>query len=113
MPLERQIAAYRLNRIVRTPYSEVYLIWDNQTRIGQMDIHYAHQTVYATLVLEHELDVASEEGLIAQFDEQVVQAYLPNFDREDFLVTVFRGEEISNYTDTSGSPEDDIEDIDE
>jgi len=78
MPLERQIAAYRLNRIVRTPYSEVYLIWDNQTRIGQMDIHYAHQTVYATLVLEHELDVAAEEGLIAQFDEQVVQAYLPN-----------------------------------
>ena len=113
MPLERQIASHRLNRIVRTPYSEVYLIWDNQTRIGQIDIHYSHQTVYATLVLEQELDVASEEGLIAQVDEQIVQAYLPNFDREDFLVTVFRGEEISNYTDTSGSSEDDIEEIEE
>ena len=113
MPLERQIAAYRLNRIVRTPYSEVYLICDNQTRNCQIDIHYAHQTVYATLVLEQELEVAAEEGLIAQIDEQVVQAYLPNFDREDFLVTVFRGEEISNYTDTSGSSEDDIDEVEE
>jgi hypothetical protein len=38
---------------------------------------------------------------------------LPNFDREDFLVTVFRGEEISNYTDTSGSSEDDIDELEE
>jgi hypothetical protein len=69
--------------------------------------------VYATLILEQELEVAAEEGLIAQIDEQVVQAYLPNFDREDFLVTVFRGEEISNYTDTSGSSEDDIDELEE
>ena len=69
--------------------------------------------MYATLSLEQELEVAAEEGLIAQIDEQVVQAYLPNFDREDFLVTVFRGEEISNYTDTSGSSEDDIDEMQE
>ena len=35
-----------------------------------------------------------------------VHAYLPSFDREDFLITVFRGEEISNYTDSSGAMED-------
>ena len=111
MPEERRMTMFRLSRIIRTAYSEAYLIWDTETRIGQIDIHYSNQTIHATLILEQDLDVAQEEGLIAQIDDQVVQAYMPNFDREDFLVTVYRGEEISQYTDTSGASEDDIEDL--
>ena len=106
---DRIATSFRMTRLVRTQSSEIYLIWDDDRRLGQLDIHYAHDTIHATLVLEVDLPIEQEEGLIAQIDDDIVQSYLPNFDREDFLITVFRGEEISNYTDTSGATEEDFE----
>jgi len=99
---------YRLSRLVRTPSSEIFLIWEEDRRIGQLDLHYAieSRTVHATLLLEADLTVAVEEELLAQIDDDIVSSYLPSFEREDFLVTVFRGEEISNYTDSSGALDD-------
>jgi hypothetical protein len=100
---------YRLSRLVRTQSSEIFLIWDDDRRIGQLDLHYANDTIHATLVLEADLPVNTEEELLSQIDEDIVSSYLPSFDREDFLVTVFRGEEISSYTDSSGA----LDDIDD
>lgn len=102
---------YRLSRLVRTPSSEIFLIWDEDRRVGQVDLHYVEtqETVHATLILEADLPVNVEEELLAQIDDDIVSSYLPSFDREDFLVTVFRGEEISNYTDSSGA----LDDMDE
>ena len=99
---------YRLSRLVRTQSSEIFLIWEDDRRIGQLDLHYAieSRTVHATLLLEADLTVAVEEELLAQIDDDIVSSYLPSFEREDFLVTVFRGEEISNYTDSSGTLDD-------
>lgn len=99
---------YRLSRLVRTASSEIFLIWEDDRRIGQIDLHFAieSRTVHATLLLEADLTVAVEEELLAQIDDDIVSSYLPSFEREDFLVTVFRGEEISNYTDSSGALDD-------
>lgn len=97
---------YRLSRLVRTQSSEVFLIWEEDRRIGQLDLHYAHTTIHATLVLEADLPVSVEEELLSQIDDDVVSSYLPSFEREDFLVTVFRGEEISTYNDSSGALDD-------
>jgi hypothetical protein len=97
---------YRLSRLVRTQSSEVFLIWEEDRRIGQLDLHYAHTTIHATLVLEADLPINTEEELLAQIDDDVVSSYLPSFEREDFLVTVFRGEEISTYNDSSGALDD-------
>jgi hypothetical protein len=106
---ERIATNYKLTRLVRTQSSEIYLLWDDDRRLGQLDLHYAHDTIHGTLVLEVDLPIEQEEGLIAQIDDDIVQSYLPNFDREDFLITVFRGEEISNYTDTSGPMDEDLD----
>ena len=100
---------FRLTRLVRTRSSEIYLIWEENNRVGQLDLHFAHDTIHATLILEADLSVASEEELRAQIDEDVVSSYLPSFDRNDFLVTVFRGEEISSYTDSQSLEDDDDE----
>ncbi|MDQ2799665.1 MAG: hypothetical protein M3Y13_08500 [Armatimonadota bacterium] len=99
---------YRLSRLLRTQSSEIFLIWEEDRRIGQLDLHYAQdaRTIHATLVLEADLPVNTEEELLAQIDDDIVSSYLPSFEREDFLVTVFRGEEISNYTDSSGALDD-------
>jgi hypothetical protein len=95
--------------LVRTRSSEIYLIWEDNNRVGQLDLHYAQDTIHATLILETDLSVTSEEELLTQIDEDIVSSYLPSFERDDFLVTVFRGEEISSYTDSSSLEDDDEE----
>jgi len=104
---------YRLSRLVRTQSSEIFLVWEDDKRIGQLDLHYAQDTIHATLVLEADLTPETEEELLSQIDEDIVSSYLPSFDREDFLVTVFRGEEISSYTDSSGALDDIDDDFEE
>jgi len=95
---------YRLVRVVRTASSEVYLIWDGEQRVGQIDIHFPAQhrdpLVHGTLILETSLDAAQEESLLSQIDEDIVSSYLPHFDRQDFLVTVYRGDEVNQYNDS-------------
>lgn len=94
---------FKLTRLVRTPHSEVYLIWDTQEhRIGQVHVHYTQETIHATLVLEMELASTDEEALLATIDEDIVSSYLPSFDREDLFVTIFRGEEVTSFSYASG-----------
>jgi hypothetical protein len=105
----RMEGRFRLTRLVRTTSSEIYLIWEENNRVGQLDLHYANETIHATLILETDLSVSSEEELLTQIDEDIVSSYMPSFDRNDLLVTVFRGEEISSYTDAQSIDDDDEE----
>jgi len=104
------LARFRFSRVVRSQSSEVYVIWEEGNRVGQMDLHYAGDTIYATLILEADLSVTSEEELLNQADEDFISSYLPEGARYDLAVTVFRGEEISSYTDGHGMEMDDDED---
>lgn len=104
---------FKLTRLVRTQSSEIYLMWDGDKRIGQIDMHYAHDTIHATVIFETDLTVNEEEELLAQIDDDIVTSYLPRFEREDFVAHVFRGEEISRYTDCSGAMDDMDEDEDD
>jgi len=82
---------------VRTVSSEIYVIWEGDKRVGQLHVHYAHYTIYVTLMFEVDLALSDEEELLAQIDEDIVSSYLPSFEREEMLVTVFRGEEVSAF----------------
>ena len=87
-------------RLVRTPHSEIYLLWEGDARIGQVDLHYAEGIVHATIILEEPMPHDLITALIDQLDEDIVSSYLPDFEREDFLVNVFVGEEIMSYSDS-------------
>lgn len=102
-------ARFRFTRLVRSQSSEIYLIWEEENRVGQLDLHYAHDTVHATLILETDFSITSEEELLTQIDQDIVTSYLPSFERSDFIVTVFRGEEISSYTDSGFEVEEEEE----
>ena len=99
----------KLVRVVRTSSSEVYIIWQDDTRLGQVDIHDGQDLVHATLVLEKDLNVEQQGDLVDQLDQDIISSHLPQFAREDFLVTVFRGTELESFSD--GEP--DVEDDDE
>jgi hypothetical protein len=89
---------FQLSRLVRTVSSEIYVIWEGERRVGQLHLHYAHYTIHVTLMLEVDISLSDEEDLIAQIDEDIVSSYLPSFEREEMLVTIFRGEEISSFS---------------
>ena len=89
---------FRLSRNVRTVSSEIYIIWDNETRVGQLHLHYAHDTIHAAVLIEIDLSVKEEEDLLETVDEDIVSSYLPSFEREDLLVTLFRAEELSSFS---------------
>ena len=103
---------FKLSRVVRTASSEIYIIWDGDSRVGQIHLHYAHDTIHAALLLEVDLTTPEEEDLLELIDEDIISSYLPSFEREDLLVTMFHAEEISSFsyasTDIDGlGPEDD------
>jgi hypothetical protein len=89
---------FRFSRLIRTEFSEVYLIWDNDTRVGEVHLHYTNDTIHATILLEVELQVADEEALLDLLDADVVSSYMPSFEREDFLITIYKAEELSSFS---------------
>jgi len=84
--------------LVRTAASEIYVIWEGEKRAGQLHIHFAHYTIHVTLILEIDVSLTDEEDLLTQIDEDIVSSYLPSFEREEMLVTVFRGEEVNSFS---------------
>ena len=88
---------YRLVRVLRTLSSEVYMVWDDLRRVGQVDLHYADNAAHANLLLEADLTPDEREDLIRQLDEDVVSSYLPPYERDEFVVTIFRGEEEESF----------------
>lgn len=87
-----------LVRSLRTLSSEIYLVWESERRIGQVDLHFADSTVHATVVLEAHLSPEQQQELFAQLDEDVVSSYMPVFEREDFIIVVFQGEEVESLS---------------
>jgi hypothetical protein len=103
----------KLVRVVRTDTSEVYVIWQEDTRLGQVDIHYGYDLIHATLVLEKDLTTEQQGELVDQLDEEIVSSHLPQFERENFLVTVFRGTELESFYDSEPDVEEDSEEDEE
>lgn len=99
----------RLVRVVRTSTSEVYILWDGEDRLGQLDIHFAHDVIHATVILERETSTEDRKELVNQIDQEIISSYLPSFDREDFLVTVFQGMEMDSFSDGGGELDDDLD----
>jgi hypothetical protein len=101
-----------LVRVVRTTSSEIYIIWQDDVRLGQVDIHFGDDLIHATLILEKDMDADTQADLVDQLDQDVVSSHLSQFERENFLVTVFRGSELESFSD--GEPDvEDEEDGDE
>ena len=101
----------KLVRVVRTRSSEIFIIWQDDTRLGQVDIHFGDDLIHATLILEKDLEADAQAELVDQLDQDIVSSHLSQFERENFLVTVFRGTELESFSD--GEPEVEEEDDDD
>jgi len=89
--------ATRFERQFRTPHSEGYYITQESERIGHLDLHYAHEVVYGTLILDQELGEEEITELIELIDEELVMT--ADVEREDFMVSVYQGKDVGFYSD--------------
>src|SRR5213078_1190646 len=95
--LSRAMESSRFERTVRTESSEIFAIYGGARRVGRIDLHYGRFEVHGTLLLEVDLTDDELQQVIDQIDEELVQTHDP--EREDFLVTVFKSEELGFYSD--------------
>lgn len=89
---------YKYVRLVRTAYSEEYIIWDYNTCIGHVHLHYAGMLVYMSLMLEIDLTESERVMLVEQIDDNIISSYMPSFDRDNLLVTIYRVKELDSFT---------------
>jgi predicted AlkP superfamily phosphohydrolase/phosphomutase len=104
------VESSRFERTVRTESSEIFAIYGGARRVGRIDLHYGRFEVHGTLLLEVDLTDDELQQVIDQIDEELVQTHDP--EREDFLVTVFKSDELGFYSDEFEA-DDDAEDDEE
>lgn len=88
---------YRFERECRTPYSEAYVITQEDNLVGRIDLHFTTHAVNATLCVKESMTTEEIQELIDIIDEELV---LPaDVPRDDFLVTVYQGREAGVFSD--------------
>lgn len=80
---------FQFERETRTPDSESYVIAENGTEYGRVDIHYTGDMVNATLCLPDDVSEDDIQDVIGEIDERIVMSAEPF--RDDFVVTVWLG----------------------
>lgn len=100
------MADYSFERESRTPFSETYAIDVDGATVGRVDIHFTSSgVVHATLCVPADFDEADIEDLIGEVDERLVLTADPY--RDDFRVTVWRGEHAGLFSEESAEEEGD------
>lgn len=87
----------RYDRLCRTPYSEAYLLSEDDLPLGRVDLHFGASVVHAVLMLERDVTDEPLHALLERIDADLV--WTADRPRDDFLATVYRGQEIGTYSD--------------
>ena len=105
------MAEYHFERESRTPFSEAWTIEDGGEPVGRVDIHFTSAgTVYATLCVPPDFDDDDLQDLIGEVDEGLVLTTDPY--RDDFIVTVWRGQNAGVYSEEEEEDEGDDDEED-
>ena len=90
------MASYDFQRETRTPFSECYIVTQNEAAVGRLDIHYTDTLVHATLTVE---DVVSSDGIQDIIDD--VEAELLDavgIMRQEIIIHVHQGRDLGVYS---------------
>ncbi|MXY78323.1 MAG: hypothetical protein F4Y94_01145 [Chloroflexi bacterium] len=88
---------FSYERESRTPQSEAYVIENEQGSRARADLHFTPSIVYSTLCVPADWSEDDIRDVIADLDDRIVRTADPF--REDFVVTVWSGDELAVYSD--------------
>jgi len=96
---------YRFERECRTPYSEVYNVFEGDDVLGRIDLHFTTASVYGSLVVVESVTEDDVHELISVIDEELVMSADPY--RTNFVVQVYQGRELGIFSDLDSDDDDD------
>lgn len=88
---------FSYERESRTPQSEAYVIENERGSRARADLHFTPSIVYSTLCVPTDWSEDDIRDVIADLDDRIVRTADPF--REDFVVTVWAGDELAVYSD--------------
>jgi hypothetical protein len=91
------LAALRLEREVRTPYSEAYLVMEQGRQVGRVDIRFTPEMVNVAVSVDESLTQETVQQIIDTVDEDLVDAV--GINRGNFVVHIFQGRETGVLSD--------------
>ena len=91
------MAALRLEREVRTPYSEGYLVMEQGRQVGRVDIRFTPEMVNVAVSVDESLTQETVQQIIDTVDEDLVDAV--GINRGNFVVHIFQGRETGVLSD--------------
>ena len=91
------MAALRLEREVRTPYSEAYLVMEQGRQVGRVDIRFTPEMVNVAVSVDESLTQETVQQIIDTVDEDLVDA--GGINRGNFVVHIFQGRETGVLSD--------------
>jgi len=81
---------YVFDRVVRTSYSEVYVIYDEDLQIGELHLHVLKNSPSRfTLILDKEVDEVEENSILEQIDLELANDF--DVPYHGYYINVFRG----------------------
>ena len=87
----------RFEREVRTPYSEAYLVMEQDRQVGRVDIRFTPEMVNVAVSVDESLTQETVQQIIDTVDEDLVDAV--GINRGNFVVHIFQGREIGVLSD--------------
>lgn len=88
---------FHYERESRTPHSEAYVIENEHGVTARADLHYTPSIVFATVCVPADWSEDDIQDVVADLDDRIVRTAEPF--REDFVVTVWAGQEAGVYSD--------------
>lgn len=99
------MANLRFEREVRTPYSEAYLVMEQERQVGRVDIHFTPEMVHVAVSVDESLTQETVQQIIDTVDEDLVDAV--GINRGNFVVHIFQGRETGVLSDENEFNEED------
>ena len=91
------MADINFEREVRTPYSEAYLIMEQDRQVGRVDIHFTPEMVHAAVSVDESLTQETVQQIIDAVDEDIIDSV--GINRGNFVVHIFQGRETGVLSD--------------
>lgn len=92
----RDTFSYSFSRILRTLSSEIYIIYEGKEKIGEAHLSYVANSVFCTILIE--IEEPDIEGILEALEADVVSSCMPEYERDDFSVTIFQAKEIDSFS---------------
>ena len=87
---------FYFERECRTPYSECYVVLEDERAVGRLDIHFTHTVIHATLNVEESLTTDGIQDLIDLIDDELLDCV--GINRQEIIFHVHQGRDIGVFS---------------